>query len=184
VDWLTLTRDEVENDALVPVCVHCGRPATGRHNQTFEWHPHWAVLLLFAGLVPGVVAMLLTRQQMRVSLPVCARHGPMPPGRIFAWSGGWLAGPALGTLALMFDFSIWIFLIGLGIGLAGWLIVMVLTRTPGYRSFEVKSIGADGLSLVGLDDTFVKAMKEQRLSTIAPRPSPSPPSTDIVRELP
>ena len=74
MDWITLTRQEVEDDALPPVCVHCGEPATARHNKTFDWHPPWVRWLFYLGYLPGAIASSILARQMRVSLPVCARH--------------------------------------------------------------------------------------------------------------
>lgn len=74
MDWITLTHEEVNNDALPELCVHCGRPAAHRRNETFAWAPTWVGLLYYLGYVPGAVASSYFGRDMRVSLPVCQEH--------------------------------------------------------------------------------------------------------------
>jgi hypothetical protein len=95
MDWLTLTRSDIERDALPPVCAHCGAAATGRHNRTFSWHPAWVGWLYWIGYLPGAVAASFVRKQMRVSLPVCQRHSPPSPFNALTLALGWLLLPAV-----------------------------------------------------------------------------------------
>jgi hypothetical protein len=55
MDWITLTRKEVEEDALPEVCMVCGSPADRRRNETFAWHPTWVSWLYWLGYLPGVI---------------------------------------------------------------------------------------------------------------------------------
>jgi hypothetical protein len=177
VDWITLTHYEIDNDALAPVCAHCGARATARHNQDFEWHPDWVGWLYLAGIVPGMIAQALCHKQQRVALPVCPRHGPMTPWQVTGAAVGWLLLPALlagvtfGACWLMRQsapdsapgnaFLITVTSVSAGLGLLLWLAWLIQVRS-GYRTITVRSIDGDGVTLVGLAEPFVQAMKEQR----------------------
>jgi hypothetical protein len=179
VDWITLTPHEIDNDALTPVCAHCGGRATSRHNQDYEWHPEWVGWLYLAGFVPGLIAQAICHKKKRVALPVCPRHGPMTPWQIAGASVGWLLLPALlggatlGACLLLRQrdpeaspsnaLLITVTSVSAGLGLLLWLAWLIRVRT-GYRTITVRSIDADGVTLVGLAEPFVKAMKEQRLA--------------------
>lgn len=179
MDWITLTPHEIDNDALAPVCAHCGAPAAARHNQDFEWHPEWVGWLYLGGIVPGLIAQALCHKKKRVALPVCPRHGPMTPWQIAAASVGWLllpallAGVALGACLLLRQADpdsapsnavlITVTAVSGGLGLLVWLAWLIQART-GYRIITVRSIDGEGVTLIGLADPFVQAMKAQRLA--------------------
>jgi hypothetical protein len=189
VDWITLTHAEVENDALAPVCAHCGARAAARHNQDFEWHPDWVGWLFLAGVLPGVIAHAFCNKKIRVALPVCERHGPMTPWQVAIAAAGWLVLPALlagatfaGCLLLRQGDSsgilsdaalITVTSVSAAFGLLVWLIWLIRARS-GYRNFTVRSIDDNGLSLVGLAEPFVQAMREQRLAHASTNSHPSP----------
>ena len=85
MDWVTLTREEVEADALPAVCMECGGHAPHRVNRTFVKDPEWvesATLVGFlAGILPGLIIDGLSqrylRRRIRVSCPFC-RGTPRP----------------------------------------------------------------------------------------------------------
>jgi len=74
MDWVTLTRQQVDNDALPRVCMACGKPATCSVNETFEYSPEWVEWLYFAGYFPGLIADNFFGKEMRVSCPFCHEH--------------------------------------------------------------------------------------------------------------
>lgn len=196
MDWITLTHAEVENDALAPVCAHCGARAAARHNQDFEWHPDWVGWLFLAGFFPGLLAHAFCNKKMRVALPVCERHGPMTPWQVAAAAAGWLVLPALfagitlGACLLfrmvdpaeLLSNAVLITVTAMtgGVGFLVWLAWLVRARS-GYRYFAVRSIDDNGLSLVGLDDRFVEAMRQQRLARASGNSPPSPSHHGIVK---
>jgi hypothetical protein len=191
MDWITLTHAEVQNDALAPACVHCGAPAAARHNQDFEWQPDWVNWLYLLGIVPGIVASALCKKTLRVSLPICEKHGPLSGKQTLVMVVGCLlapaicAGLALGALLVInrlqgeppvnyiaeTGITAAAAIIGL-VGFAAWQ----LRGHPVFRYLTVRAIDDNGITLVGLADPFVQAMREQRQAHAAANchPSPSP----------
>ncbi len=188
MDWITLTHREIESDALPDVCVHCGAEAAGRHNKTFEWHPDWAGWLLLAGWLPGALAIALTQKKRRVSLPVCPSHHPDATDATL-WSATrtgmlLLAGLAFIPIGMAVTLILWqmgggqaevtqvILVGGLGGALGGLIVVVGIAMfqkagpegpvAKSARPLVVQEITADGISLEGVDDAFVRAMREKR----------------------
>jgi hypothetical protein len=62
MDWVTISKQQVESDALPQVCMACGGPASCRINRTFSFTPEWAEYLYFLFLVPGVIAEYLLKK--------------------------------------------------------------------------------------------------------------------------
>ena len=59
MDWIRFSKREIEADALPQVCMDCGEPASCRVSKTFEYVPDWAALLLLAGILPGIIALIV-----------------------------------------------------------------------------------------------------------------------------
>lgn len=60
--------------SLPPVCVRCGAPAPGKRlTKTFRWHSPGYSLLVFLGLVPYLIA-LIVRRKVRLDVPFCDEH--------------------------------------------------------------------------------------------------------------
>lgn len=66
MDWITFSKQQVEDDALPPVCMACGAPASRRISKTFHWMPDWVGFLFLAGILPGVIADYFLGKEMRV----------------------------------------------------------------------------------------------------------------------
>jgi hypothetical protein len=58
---------------LPQICVFTGEPARGVHSVRYSAHPRWVWALLFAGILPFIVGVMLTRRTATGSLPMCAR---------------------------------------------------------------------------------------------------------------
>lgn len=182
MDWITLKREEIENDRMPPVCVHCGADAKGRQNETFEWSPGWVRWLYYLGYLPGAVAHSAVSRRMRLSLPVCQAHRPEPAPS--ANDGGGfvlrllvvLISAALGMGAAYLWASpspteeprmplAYALPIGAGAGaVLGYALVLLgtaLSARPAGK-LAVEEITDEGISLVGVHDGFVRAMRDQR----------------------
>ena len=83
MDWVTITKQQVEADALPPVCMACGGPADCRISRTFSFSPEWVQYLYLVFFLPGAIAEHLLKKEMRVACPLCDQH------RIIgaSWSG-------------------------------------------------------------------------------------------------
>ena len=149
MDWITFTKQQVENDALPSVCMVCGEEATRRVNKTFSYTPEWVGFLYLLGFLPGLVAAQFTTQEMRVSCPLCTDHQNHWRKLTLVASMGWFVSLPLASIGFLIGMairsdSITVQLIGLGIGAAvglipwlGVVIYLVTTRVK-VLSLQVK----------------------------------------------
>ena len=167
MDWVTLTRQQVEDDALPPVCMVCGQPATCHINQTFSYTPEWVGWLYLASIVPGLIAAHFLTQEMRVSCRFCSRH--RNHWRSLYWLGGvgWLVvglafagvGYLVGVAVGAGDPAPYIGLgVGAGVGLAVWLVALIYVGSTRIGATKVTS--AD-ITLQGVHDAFARAVKDE-----------------------
>jgi hypothetical protein len=61
-------------DDLPTVCCVCGQAATRDRSETLTWTPPWVFTLIFFGVLPWLLAVMLTRRTADVLLPVCDLH--------------------------------------------------------------------------------------------------------------
>ena len=52
---IRLTRYEVQNNLLPPVCMVTGEPTGDTKRHTFRWTPPWVGILILGGLLPYVI---------------------------------------------------------------------------------------------------------------------------------
>lgn len=101
-DWVTLTREQIDNDRLPDCCIVCGRHTVERVNKDFEYQPEWASLLsiigLFCGFFPGLIVIWLTTQKMRMACPICPTHREARRRLVWFASTAWIAAPLLGLV--------------------------------------------------------------------------------------
>src|SRR5262245_36268616 len=71
---IRLTRYEAQEGQLPAVCMVCGQRAERFTGKTMYWHPPWVFVLLLLGLLPFIIAALLTQQRLRLKAPLCANH--------------------------------------------------------------------------------------------------------------
>jgi hypothetical protein len=69
-----LSRSDVDTENLPHVCMRCGEAATTTFSKKFSWSPSWVIILVFFGLLPFLIAYLMTNWKLRVSVPFCERH--------------------------------------------------------------------------------------------------------------
>jgi hypothetical protein len=171
MDWVTLTRQQVENDALPRVCMACGSPATCRVNESFSHTPDWVQWLYLAGFFPGLIADQFFTKEIRVSCPFCQKH--RHHWQLLYWTAGigWLfAGALFASIglfvgAVFFSTSGSAHYIGLGVGAALgivlWLAVLIYLSSTRIIATKVT---AEEVTLQRVADAFAKAMKDQRPS--------------------
>jgi hypothetical protein len=177
VDWVRLTRHEVENDLLPPVCMACGAPAaTARVNVTFSGTPPWVRFLYYLGVLPGLIARELTKTQMRVSCPVCKDHRHRIPASTGVRDFGWLIPVLLGVAAFWaayltpkyvervhfgdpLSMGLAVGFLVLVLGTASW--VFALLR-EGQRKVRATKVTEAEVSLERVAGPFVQALLSQR----------------------
>jgi hypothetical protein len=168
MDWVTLKKEQVERDALPPVCMKCGAPATCRVNATFRHTPEWVGWLYFAVIIPGLVAEQFFSREMRVSCPFCHKH--RNHWSVLNWTAGlgWLVGGLLFAgagfgIGCLFTSSLkdapYIGLaIGAAVGILAWIGVLIYLATTRIDS---KSITSDSITLHRVADGFSRAVRER-----------------------
>ncbi len=167
MDWVTLTRHQVERDALPRVCMVCGSSATCCVNESFEHTPDWVGWLYLAGILPGVVAGYFYTKRMRVPCPFCAKH--RNHWSLVNWVGGvgWLVGPVLlggagyllTAVATSWTSTAAFIVLGVaaGVGAATWLSILIYLCNTRISATKVTD---DDITLQGVGDAFAKAARD------------------------
>jgi len=168
MDWVTLTKEQVERDELPPVCMKCGAPASCRVNTTFSHTPEWVGWLYFPFLIPGIIAEQFFSRQMRVSCPFCHKH--RNHWAMLNWTGGigWLvggllfAGAGLGIGSIFTEFlkdAPYIGIaVGAALGIVAWIGVLIYLATTRIDS---KNITSESITLHRVADGFTRAVREK-----------------------
>jgi hypothetical protein len=176
MDWIRFSKREIEADALPQVCMDCGEPASCRVSKTFEYVPDWAALLLLAGILPGIIALIVLQRQMRVSCPLCEKHATLWRTKPLSLRVGWLIIPAAmlvcGALVhfawMMFGSATnaWTpFLLGLlsgGLASASGWGIWVGVDYAGRGRVKATKITPEEIFFQGLSEGFVKAARERQ----------------------
>ncbi len=165
MDWVTLTRDQVDRDELPRICIVCGEPATKSVNKTFSYRPPWVEYLYFAGIFPGLIAEHMYSQEMRVSCPVCQQHGNHWSRLAWVASVGWLLAVPFALVVLAAckvsdlddDWRTLVFVAaGAGLGLAIWLAIVIRFAVTTIKVSKISSSG-DEITLHRVSDAFAKS---------------------------
>jgi len=164
-----LSRVEVEDELLPPVCMKCGEDATLHKYKTFAWHPSWAIAFILLGLLPYAIAALLLTKRMTIQAPLCAQHrGHWTVRACFMWGGlGFLL--LLGVLVIGFAIAnerqpggealmgfacVGGFLVGLL-----WLIAAAILQHTGIRPQEITD---RSITLTNVSPEFEDALWDER----------------------
>jgi|SRR5581483_4206696 len=171
MDWITLTRQQVESDALPSVCMACGGPATRRINQTFSWTPEWVQGLYLAAILPGVIAEYYLKKEMRVACPFCRAHENHWRKLVWVASTGWLLAFLLGGLGYLFgtmigatpSVTLYTALAAGALGLITWLAVVIRLATTRIKATKITN---DEITFQGVAEDFVRAIKAQQTKPV------------------
>ncbi len=189
MDWITLTREEIEADALPPVCMECGTDGPVRVNRTFRHtSPLFVPLVdlgaLLVGLLPaalfGLSSHRIFTRHVRISCPFCERHAEH-------WDRPWASALKVGAAAgLIVGLIAWAmaFYGGAGAGerellavgaaaVAGLLTGTLTALISGSQVIEATELTARGVTLQHVSPRFVEAM--QRVREAGPPTDLSPP---------
>lgn len=161
-----LSRSEIDNDQLPPLCVCCGRPTELFKDRVFTWHPWWVYSFLLLAILPYFVVRWSAARRWTVRLPLCRRHRYH-----WAWRRAVFWGSSILGISLM----------GIGLGLGThWdtgggegLIgagCMVLTYAPflyiGFRETMIRAgaMTSDRITLKAVSARFTMALQQARQS--------------------
>ena len=164
MDWVTLSRRQVEEDTLPRVCIVCGDAATDRIHKTFTYTPNWVGFLYLCGIFPGAIAEKRFGKEMRVACPVCAKHTRHWKNVYIAAAAGWLPGAllaAVGFLAGMLldpgndsDGQIIGLVAGIGVGVLIWAGVFFYFES---KLIIVKKITNEDITFEKVSHAFARA---------------------------
>jgi hypothetical protein len=160
IDW----RDDAIYD-LPRVCMKCGARATTAKKTQFAWYPPWLLLLILAGILPFLIAVVILTKRQRVEVPFCDEHKyHFVLRRVFQGLGwlGFLGAPVLFFIGAAADQK--------GGGLApllclGWL-GLILLYFVGIRVFAIltkirpSEITERDITLTNVSPEFSRAVAE------------------------
>jgi NhaP-type Na+/H+ or K+/H+ antiporter len=169
VATIRITRYEVEQNRLPPVCMITGEPTQETKRHKFRWTPPWVNVLLLACVIPGLIAAMILRKQMTINIPVAERKRYHWLWRQLFSSFGVIGCIMLVVIGIVlsdrpnrqnqnFDLGL-LTASAAGIGLLFVLIVSVILQ---YTSVRPKEITDQDITLVGVHEHFVEAMEEER----------------------
>jgi hypothetical protein len=170
MDWITPTKQQVENDASPRLCMVCGAPATCCVNKSFSHTPDWVEWLYFAGFFPGLIAEHFFTKELRIACPFCSKHrnhwrslywlaGIGWLASVLVFGGlGWVVGIAVGSTTQSAPIGAGV---GAGVGLIVWLAGLIYLDST---RIGAKKVTDDEITLQGVHDSFAKAVKGQQSS--------------------
>ena len=94
LDVVTISTDDILNDKLPGLCLHCGDQFTTLVNHTFEWQPQFFDELQEKKSLLGA----LSKRKFRLSYPVCKKHEGHRTRYVLFCSLGWIAPIVTGML--------------------------------------------------------------------------------------
>ncbi len=166
---IRITRYEVEQNRLPPVCMITGEPTNQTKRHKFRWTPPWVSLLLMACVLPGLIAAMILRKQITINVPVAERKRYH-----WLWRQLFSSFGVIGCIVLVvagivlanrpnrqneaFDLGL-LTAVAAGIGL---LIVLIVSVILQYTSVRPKEITDRDITLVGVHEYFVAALEEER----------------------
>jgi|SRR5579883_220829 len=155
-------RHEADGEDFPRICMRCGQPAECDVPQTFAWMPAWVHVFILMGLLPWLLAALITRKTMRIVAPMCFQHaGHWRNRKLYVWLGllFWIAyfiglvayGDALPERARGP-----MILVGIFGGLA-WLISAAIYANGAIKAAEIRD---KGMELENVHKDFAREWNE------------------------
>ena len=155
-------RYECDGEDFPRLCMRCGEPADCDVSQKFAWMPSWVFVFILLGLLPLLVAALITRKTMRVVAPMCERHaGHWRVRKLYVWFGllFWVAcGIALVAFSdrVPKDTMAYLVIAGFG-GVFVWLISAAVFANAAIKPAVIRDKGID---LVNVHRDFADAWND------------------------
>lgn len=85
---IEIYRREADGETFPEMCMKCGAEEERMVSQTLNWMPWWVNFFILLGLLPWLIAALITRKSVRLAAPMCARHVHHWRNRtIYVWGG-------------------------------------------------------------------------------------------------
>jgi len=156
---IELLREEIDNDQLPAICLHCGDPNVVWRNKLFVLVPRAAYYGLALGWLPGALILLVMIKRFRMRVPLCEAHKNHWLWRqIVVWGSlpGFLLGLAYVTLFLPPDVVV---LAWIAAPLTWASLAFVLRLT----SISPTAMTGGSITLIGVDERFQRMVNEDRM---------------------
>ncbi len=145
---ITVRRREADGKSFPQTCMRCGAESDRLVLHTFSWMPWWVYLCFFAGILPFLIVILLSRKTMRVNVPLCKRHVNHWRNRSFyTWIGlMWWLGMIIVLVMLARVLPEEIFTLAIGVCLFGaliWFIGLLILGNGTILALEIRKFGMD-----------------------------------------
>ena len=170
---LRLPLEEAEDGRWPPVCMVCGERATDYPSKTMSWHPPWVMILIVAGLLPFLIAALVTQKRAQVVGSFCPNHRMHWLGRTLAtWLSllGLLIPAVIGVILSANkpvgvvggpqrnDDYFGLVCLGSLLFLLGWLVLVAILQTTAIRPKEITD---RHILLTGVSPHFIAALEDR-----------------------
>jgi tRNA A-37 threonylcarbamoyl transferase component Bud32 len=191
-DWVTLTREQVDNDLLPDCCIVCGQHTVERVNKDFWYQSDWAQVLMmvgfFCGVLPALIIGPLTTHTIRVACPTCPTHRDASRRLVWIASTGWLAAPVLALIGFglaypLVGIEVPAVLVapslGVVVGLVAYLVPVIRLWRQTVQTVGVEWMTNDYVRFRGVSAAFARKAAQmsgapQSDSAITSRPPRSP----------
>ncbi len=147
-------------------CIKCGSPAKTLLQNKMYWHSSGLILLIFIGVLPYLIAVLILRTKMDLGLPLCTAHFEKRRSLRRVALALLLVGSCL--LLSCFYISDSYVPAMLGVGLLCVLVAGVVREVAGSL-LKSKLIDGEKGIFTGANDLFLKQCISQRNDTTAAR---------------
>lgn len=166
---IRIDREETIKRRLPPLCMECGSETNRYILRRFSWTPGWVMCLIFLGLLPLLIGVLVCKKRMAVESPMCDEHQDHWESRsLRTWAGFFLV-LAAGILFLILHAvvppedageSFGGYLIGaFVIAFVGWLVYAAILSQSSIRPDEITEYD---ITLIKLSPEFVRALEDNR----------------------
>jgi hypothetical protein len=165
-----LGKFEMDAERLPTICIRCGQPSSVMRERRFQSNStDLTTLLLFGPVMTHLLGMSQSKA-ITIKVPFCTAHRNHWFGRSLAVYLS-LAAILCGGLALVFwaastkdvraGDDAWLggVCVGFGVTMLMWIIVAAIVQGTAIR---VREITDNSITLKGVSDTFVAALKESR----------------------
>ena len=157
---ITLTYGEANLGHGPQLCMECGAKAGSNLEKQFQWKPRWIGVFILMGLLPYLIAAVMTNMKMRVMVPFCEEHkNHFAKRQLFGW-GGFVA------LVMMFCALAWVpkaaldsVLIGDMLAVLAWLFGLAIYGQWALRPTEITT---RDITLTNVSDAYVQALQQIR----------------------
>ena len=167
-----LGKYELGAGRLPKICIRCGKASSVEKAKEFHWYPEWVSAVLVFGPMAALFVNGMSKR-MTITAPLCYDHRRHWLGRSLVSYLSFLALVFLGIGVLAWASSTqgqragddpWLgaVCIGFTVTFLAWIIMAAILQGTAIRA---KEIADNSITLKGVSDMFVAALKDSRKNT-------------------